>query len=241
MFETISNTASHLFSSLSFLGSEAAFFAWFGQFAYQPHLVYLFIFLFMLASSFGLPIPEEITLISTGLVTFMANHPDKYPAPFEGAPHVEVWTAAYVAFFSVLFSDILVFSIGKYFGPKVTSSRFMQKFISAESMDKIHKLAQKYSYWVCGIFRFTPGLRFPGHLSCGMSGISYSKFIVIDGIAALISVPTQIFLVAHYGEDIIAQVKRFNLAIGIIVFIILVVFITKKIIHHRRNKKIQNY
>jgi membrane protein DedA with SNARE-associated domain len=70
-----------------------------------------------------------------------------------------------------------------------------------------------------------------------MSGISYSKFLVIDGLAALVSVPTQIFLVAHYGEDIIKQVKRFNAAIGIIVAIILIVFVTRKIIQHRRMKK----
>jgi len=237
MIETLSQAFTHLLSPLSFLTSEHAFFEWFSQFAYQPHLVYLFVVLFMLASSFGLPIPEEITLISTGLVTYMAKHPDKYPPPFPGAPHVDMFTAANVAFFAVFFSDILVFSLGKFFGRRVTNSRFMQRFISPDSMGKIHALAQKYSYWVCGIFRFTPGLRFPGHLSCGMSGISYSKFLLIDGIAALVSVPTQIFLVAHYGEDIIKQVKRFNAAIGIIVAIILIVFITRKIIQHRRMKK----
>ncbi|MFZ4714284.1 MAG: DedA family protein [Bacteriovoracaceae bacterium] len=240
MVESFYSAFTHLISSLSFLTSEQAFFEWFGQFAYQPNLVYLFVIVFMLASSFGLPIPEEVTLISTGLVTFMARHPEKYPPPFPGAPHVDLMTAANVAFFAVFFSDILVFSIGKFFGPRVTSSKFMQRFISPESMGKINGLAHKYSYWVCGIFRFTPGLRFPGHISCGMSGISYSKFLLIDGLAALISVPTQIFLVAHYGEDIIKQVKRFNAAIGIVVGVILIVFVTKKIIQHRRHKKSLN-
>lgn len=225
-----------MFESLSFLTSEQAFFAWFGQFAYQPMLVYLIIILFMLASSFGLPIPEEVTLISTGLVTFMARNPGKYPPPYEGAPHVDLFVACNVAFFAVFLSDTLVFSIGKYFGKTVTKKPLFKKFVSDVAFAKIKHLSQKYSYWVCGIFRFTPGLRFPGHLSCGMTGISWTKFLVIDGLAALISVPTQIMLVAYYGEDIIKQVKRFNAAIGIIVGLIIVVFIIRKVIHHRREK-----
>ena len=40
----------------------------FAAYAYQPMLVYSFIVLFMTASSFGLPIPEEMTLVSAGLV-----------------------------------------------------------------------------------------------------------------------------------------------------------------------------
>jgi membrane protein DedA with SNARE-associated domain len=228
---------SHIFTAL---GSEQAFFAWFSQFAYHPNLVYLIIIIFMLASSFGLPIPEEITLLSTGLVAFMGKHPDLYPPPYPGAIPVDVTTAAYVAFFSVFGSDLLVFSLGKYFGVKITKKEFFKKFISEESMVKINGLAHKYSYWVCGIFRFTPGLRFPGHLSCGMTGISYTKFIIIDGLAALFSVPTQILLVAHYGEHIISYVKKFNLFIAVTVAIIIIWFAVKKWMQYRQEKKLNS-
>lgn len=37
------------------------------------------------------------------------------------------------------------------------------------------------------------------------------KFLVIDGIAALISVPTQIYLLAHYGEPILTKLRQFKL------------------------------
>ena len=38
----------------------------FSQYAYSPMLVYSAICLFMILSAFGLPIPEEIVLISAG-------------------------------------------------------------------------------------------------------------------------------------------------------------------------------
>lgn len=226
------------FSYFSFLTSEQAFFAWFSQFAYQPNLVYGIVALFMLLSSFGLPFPEEITLLSTGLVTYMATHPEQYPPPFPNAPHVEMVTASVVAFFAVFISDLLVFSLGKYFGVKMTKTKLFNKFVSPASFDKINVLAKKYTYWVCGIFRFTPGLRFPGHLSCGMIGITYWKFILIDGLAALFSVPTQIVLVATYGEEIIKYVKRFNAIIGIVVVIFIIVFATRKYIQYKKTKKL---
>lgn len=226
------------FSHFSFLTSEHAFFAWFSQFAYQPNLVYGIVTLFMLLSSFGLPFPEEITLLSTGLVTYMATHPDQYPPPFPNAPHVDMVTAAVVAFLAVFGSDLLVFSLGKYFGKKMTKTKLFIKFVPPDSFEKINVLARKYTYWVCGIFRFTPGLRFPGHLSCGMIGIPYWKFILIDGIAALFSVPTQIILVATYGETIIKYVKRFNAFIGIVVGICIIVFAIRKYLQYKKEKKL---
>lgn len=226
------------FSHFSFLTSETAFFAWFSQFAYQPNLVYGIVALFMLLSSFGLPFPEEITLLSTGLVTFMATHPDQYPPPFPNAPHVDMMTASIVAFISVFGSDLLVFSLGKYFGKKMTKTKLFAKFVSPDAFEKINVLARKYTYWVCGIFRFTPGLRFPGHLSCGMIGIPYWKFILIDGLAALFSVPTQIVLVATYGETIIKYVKRFNAFIAIVVGLLIVIFAVRKYLQYKKEKNL---
>jgi len=39
------------------------------------------------------------------------------------------------------------------------------------------------------------------------------KFLLIDGGAAFISVPTQVILVATYGEVIVSELKRFKLIV----------------------------
>lgn len=203
--------------------SEASLLAFFSQYAYQPMYVYGFIVCFMLASSFGLPVPEELVLISAGLVAHMALTPDKYPPPYPGAEGVDVVTLCIVCFLAVLFSDCLVYFIGKFFGGRIIKTKFFQKQVAGDGFNKINTFFQKYGGLACGIFRFTPGLRFPGHLSCGLLGIPVWKFVAIDIIAAGFSVPTQVYFVATYGDvilDKLAEFKMIVLGIAVVAFFV---------------------
>ena len=50
--------------------------AFFLDYAHQPHYVYAAIIVLMLASSFGLPFPEEVTLLSAGLLAYIGSNPE---------------------------------------------------------------------------------------------------------------------------------------------------------------------
>jgi membrane protein DedA with SNARE-associated domain len=82
--------------------------------------------------------------------------------------------------------------------------------------------------WVCGIFRFTPGIRFPGHLSCGAMGVKWWQFLAVDGFAALVSVPTQVILVAFYGEIITSKFKEFKIILFSLLAIVAIVYFVRK-------------
>ena len=203
-----------------------ALITFFSQYAYEPTMVYSFIVCFMFASSFGFPIPEELVLISAGLVAYMSHSPDKFPPPFPGAEGVNVYTLCVVCFLAVMGSDCLVFLIGKFFGGRIIKTKFFQKSVAGEGFNKINSFFQKYGGLACGIFRFTPGLRFPGHLSCGLLGIPVWKFVLIDAVVAAISVPTQVYFVATYGEIILEKIQEFKmivlgaLVVGVFVWLI---------------------
>lgn len=189
----------------------------FTQYAYKPAHVYSGVVLFMTLSSFGLPIPEEVVLVSAGFIAYMAAHPELYPPPFPGASGVNLELLALICFLAVIGSDLLIFSIGRYLGKPLFKSKFFQKNVGAKRLQKIQGWFQKYSVWACGVFRFTPGLRFPAHLTCGAMKVSVWKFLAIDGLAAAVSVPTQVVLVAYYGQQILENFKRFKLIlIGVI-------------------------
>ncbi len=209
--------------------NEASLMAFFSQYAYEPMYVYGFIVLFMTASSFGLPIPEELTLISAGLVAYMAKNPAQFPPPYPGAEGVDTVTLALVCFFAVFLSDFLVYLIGKFFGSKIIKTNFFKKQVAGNGFEKINSWFQKYGGWACGIFRFTPGLRFPGHLSCGLLGIPVWKFVLIDGMAALLSVPTQVYFVSKYGDVILEKIRQFKIYALIVVGILFVVWLIRKI------------
>lgn len=202
--------------------SEADLLNWFTQYAYQAWLIYLGIFLLMMASGFGLPIPEEVTLISAGLVCYVASRPDLFPPPPEGSHPVNPYITAGVAFFSVVFADCLVFFLGKFFGGRILRASYMTRY--RNRMEKVGEWTKKYGMWAAGAFRFTPGLRFPGHFACGMMGLRVSKFVAVDASAAAISVPTQVLLVAFYGETILVYFRQFKLVLLGLVGLVLVYY-----------------
>lgn len=209
--------------------NEASLLAFFSQYAYEPMLVYGFITAFMFGSSFGLPIPEELTLVSAGLVAHMAMEPELYPPPYPGAEGINVITLCIVCFLAVFLSDLVVYFIGKVFGAKIIKTKFFQKRVAGASFDKINSWFQKYGGWACGIFRFTPGLRFPGHMSCGLLGIPVWKFGAVDGMAALLTVPTQVYFVATYGKEILKHFREFKLVLAGIVAVVFVIWLIRKV------------
>lgn len=209
--------------------NEASLLSFFSQYAYQPMYVYGFIVMFMLASSYGLPIPEELVLVSAGLVAYMAHNPAKFPPPYPGAEGVNVVTLCIVSFLAVFLSDLQVYLIGKYFGARIIKTKFFQKQVAGEGFNKINEFFQKYGGLACGIFRFTPGLRFPGHLSCGLLGIPLWKFVVIDVLAAGLSVPTQVYFVATYGDIILDKLAEFKLIVLCIVAVIAVIWLLRRL------------
>jgi len=207
-------------------------FQWLSQYAYQPELVYAALVGMMFMSAIGLPLPEEVTLVSIGVLAFMGANPQHFPPPFEGAPVVNVHTAAIIAVLAVFGSDFLIYMVGTIWGRRVLNTAFMKRIISPEMMNKVEAWTRKYGAYACGIFRFTPGIRFPGHLACGMMHFPIWKFALIDGIAVLISVPTQIYLLAIYGEPIIKRLHQFKMVLFGVIGIILIAFLAKKIKNH---------
>ncbi len=207
----------------------------FQTYAYQPLWVYSGVVLFMLASGFGLPIPEEVTLISSGLVAYMAMNPDIYPPPEGGTP-VNAYVLATVAFFAVIMSDTLIFCLGRWFGRPLMRKPFFRRYFSEESLARVEGWVRRRGVIAAGIFRFTPGIRFPGHLMCGAMGLSAPLFLTVDAIAAMISVPTQILLIAFYGETILFYLGRFKYFLAAAIVAFLIVYTIRKLILWRREQ-----
>lgn len=212
-------------------------FVWMSQFAYQPGTVYAALIGMMMLSAIGFPLPEEVTLISVGILAFMGGHPEHFPPPYAGAPVVNVHTASAIAFTAVVMSDFTIYLLGRIFGRKLLYHPRVHKFFPEDLMKRVEEWTHKYGAYACGIFRFTPGLRFPGHLACGMMHYPAWKFLVIDGIAALISVPTQIYLLAHYGEPILKYLRQFKLVVLAVIGLLLLYVLIRKLKSHFTKQK----
>lgn len=217
--------------------SEHFVFQWISQYAYQPEIVYIGVFALMFASGFGLPIPEEVTIISVGILAFMGANPQLFPPPYSGAPVVNGYEVAVFTLMAVFLSDQLVFWIGRLFGRKFIALRGIRSFFTPKVMERTESFVKRYGSFAAFVFRFTPGIRFPAHVILGMSQFSAWRFATIDGVAALISVPTQILLVYHYGESILSAMYQFKIVLAVLAGLALTYWLGKKAVSFIKARK----
>ena len=138
------------------------------------------IFLVLLACGFGFPLPEDVPLLSAGILS--------------GLGYVNFWYALLICFIGVMFGDSTVFFLGKYFGKRLKKT-FLFKPIFTESREvKISTWFTDHGNKSIFFARFAPGFRVAVFFSAGSYRVPFWTFFLFDGIAALISVPVWVWI-----------------------------------------------
>lgn len=190
---------------------------------------YIAVFGILILCGFGLPIPEDITLVSGGVISGLdlAN------------PH----TMCIVGLAGVLIGDSTMFLAGRIFGYRIQRIRTFRRILSPRRFSQIQRKFKQYGLSLLFVARFLPGLRSPIFLVAGMSRrIPYHTFILMDGFAALISVPVWIYLGYFFADnlDLLMEYvkdvqKLIYLCLGVVLLIVLLVYLKKRF-HNKLNK-----
>ena len=189
---------------------------------------YFSVFFILLICGFGVPIPEDITLVAGGIIA--------------GLGFADVHTMVVVSLFGVLIGDGTMFTLGRIFGERILKFRPIRRILPPRRFGQVQEKFAKYGSWVLFVARFLPGLRSPIFVTAGMSRqISYCRFLVMDGFAALISVPVWVYLgyLGAYNRDwLMKWVERGQ--VGIFVFAgLLLLAIGIWYLRHKRNIKLR--
>jgi membrane protein DedA with SNARE-associated domain len=142
----------------------------------------------LLLCGLGLPIPEDISLISAGYLAHLGK--------------VELHTVFVVCFAAVLGGDSIAFMVGRLFGTRILASRLGHRYFNPKRQRRVRAYFRRYGSKVVFIARFLPGLRFSIFLSAGMLHVAPSTFIVYDAMAALVSVPVLVYSAWFFGDQI---------------------------------------
>lgn len=154
-----------------------------------PEWVYYFVIGgILLACGFGLPIPEDITLVLAGLLVYLGL--------------IDLKLAIAVCFVAVIAGDAFIFFLGSRYGRKLTRKMFFKRLLPEERLLKVSKLFNERGISLLFFARFMPGLRMPIYFSAGLLHVPFSRFIFLDGLAAMISVPLFIGLTDFFGDYI---------------------------------------
>jgi membrane protein DedA with SNARE-associated domain len=186
---------------------------------------YIAVFGVLLLCGFGLPIPEDISIIAGGIIS--------------GLGYTNVYVMLFVSLFGVLLGDSITYWVGRHFGKRIMKKRLGKKVISNAWYDRILRSFRKNGKMVLFTARFLPGLRTPIFLTAGITKfVGYGTFLMIDGLAAILSVPVWTFL-GYYGasnrETLGSCIRDTKIIIvvllaGIILFYIGSKFLKKKLI-----------
>lgn len=147
---------------------------------------YLAVFLVLLACGFGVPIPEDITLLAGGVIS--------------GLGHTNIYVMLVVSMLGVLAGDGVIFFLGKIYGQRILKFRPVARIMTPKRYAQVQEKFDRYGNWVLFVARFLPGLRTPIFMTAGMSGVSVWRWLLMDGMAALISVPIWI-AIGHFGAS----------------------------------------
>jgi membrane protein DedA with SNARE-associated domain len=148
---------------------------------------YVAVFIALLLCGAGIPLPEDLTLVAGGVIAGL------------GYANVHVMVA--VALTGVLIGDASMFLLGHHYGAHILKWRWVAHLLTPERYAKVQHRFERYGNRLLFIARFLPGMRTAIYLTAGSTHrVSFGRFLLLDGSAALISVPIWVYL-GYLGAD----------------------------------------
>lgn len=149
----------------------------------------------LLLCGMGLPLPEEVPILTSGVLARMG--------------HLSPWPALGAVLFGVMAGDSIMFLLGRRWGTHLLEHRLSRRLLTRERQAKIATYFHQYGSSIIFVARFLPGLRAPIFLTAGSMRVAFSKFFLMDGLAALLSIPLS-FWVAYLFTDRLKEVLELS-------------------------------
>ena len=133
----------------------------------------------------------------------------------------------------ILVGDYCLYRIGRRIGDSAEAPGFVQKVLTPAAKEKVNGMFERFGSWAVFFGRFVAGIRAVVFLTAGMSRFPVWKFLLLDLLAALLSVPLWIYLGLWAGENwevFLEKAKVYNmwLIAGLAVVGIAAYFIVKR-------------
>ena len=158
------------------------------------HFTYPGVFLILLATGLGMPVPEELPI---AIAAMMARW-----------EVMNWWGALLACLGGVLSGDILLYVLGRHFGRRILTPER-----EARVMHAYHKHGLKFVVMA----RLVMGLRAAAFLTAGLVRVPFPRFLLVDVAAVLLSVPISFgvaYLVADSVAVALARVRELQLWIA---------------------------
>lgn len=184
----------------------------------------------LVLSGFGLPIPEEIPIVTAGAMVGHDAHDldayqsglsndlagavgggpvaygaeDQYPGP---SGVTRWWIMLPLCIAGAVLSDTIIFLAGRRWGRRMLQSRWVQRWLlPPEKAAKIEANFQKHGILILLGARFTPGVRSPVFLMAGVLRMPIQRFLLADALYAVPGINLLFWLAYVFTDQFVAAV-----------------------------------
>ena len=155
--------------------------------------------------SLGAPIPEEIPVVTAGLLARQEV--------------VRWWLALPLCVVGVLSGDIALYWVGRHWGEHVLELRLVRRVLDPARREKLTAAYRKNGLIIVFAARHVMGLRAAAFLTAGVARIPFWKFLAVDGAAIGYGVPLNFslaYLFADRVHELLANVYRIDRWIAVL-------------------------
>ena len=162
---------------------------------------FAFVFVVLVLCGFGLPMPEDVVLVTGGVLAWLAS--DLESVSFAGLLRDRGLLAMILIGLSgILAGDTVIFLAGRRFGHRVADFRPLRRIITPKKLELVEKKVRRRGNVMVMFARFLPGLRAPTFFTVGHARMPLWEFLLFDGAAALISAPLWVCVGFWFGSDL---------------------------------------
>lgn len=142
----------------------------------------------LLLCGLGLPIPEELTLLTGGFFVYLGI--------------IRPYPTLVICLLGILGGDLAIYSIGKKWGLDLLNHSKLRRIITATRLQRVRQFFCDHGSKTIFIARFISGFRVAAFFAAGTMGVKTGKFLLLDFLGTLILLPILILLGYYFGESI---------------------------------------
>lgn len=170
------------------------------------HGSYLLMLVTLLVAGLGVPIPEDIVLISGGVLLQREV--------------TGLWQTAITLTAGVIIGDLAIFLTGRKLGPAAYRLPWFARLLPPHRRERLERLFDRYGGLMVFMARHVVGLRAPMFALAGLHGMRIGTFLFFDLLAFAISGPFFVWLGYFFSERLevllqgVADAKLIVLAVA---------------------------
>ena len=174
------------------------------------HFTYIGIFCLLILGGLGFPFPEDGILIISGL---LISH---------GV--IKLIPALFIIYPSLLIADFILYAIGRKYGRMVVEHKRFSKIVSPATLLRFEEKFTRWGALMVFMGRHFIGFRAPIFLISGVMRISRAKFLIADGLSAIVTISITLGL-GYLGGNSLMILKRDITRVDSILILALVILV----------------